>query len=72
MSKFRFAFILGAAIFVLPGCVGGSSPEENIYKVLEETVAKEKICESSEASSRVRRKRKENLYENHGSWNERV
>ncbi|MEI2664898.1 YkyA family protein [Rossellomorea sp. LJF3] len=41
MSKFRFAFILGAAIFVLMGCVGGSSPEENVYKVLEETVAKE-------------------------------
>ncbi|CAN7446276.1 YkyA family protein [Rossellomorea sp. LjRoot5] len=41
MSKFHFAFILGAAIFVLMGCVGGSSPEENVYKVLEETVAKE-------------------------------
>ncbi|MFC7784538.1 MULTISPECIES: YkyA family protein [unclassified Rossellomorea] len=41
MSKFRFAFILGAAIFVLMGCVGGSSPEENMYNVLEETVSKE-------------------------------
>ncbi|WP_226674403.1 YkyA family protein [Rossellomorea aquimaris] len=41
MSKFRFAFILGAAIFLLMGCVGGSTPEEDLYKVLEETVAKE-------------------------------
>jgi rubrerythrin len=41
VSKFRFAFILGAAIFVLMGCVGGSSPEENMYNVLEETVSKE-------------------------------
>jgi uncharacterized protein YsxB (DUF464 family) len=42
VSKFRFAIILGVAIFVLIGCVGGSSPQENIHKVLEETVAKEK------------------------------
>jgi uncharacterized protein YsxB (DUF464 family) len=42
VSKFRFAIILGVAIFVLMGCVGGSSPQENIHKVLEETVAKEK------------------------------
>jgi chromosome segregation ATPase len=41
VSNFRFAFILGAAIFLLVGCVGGSSPEENLYNVLEETVAKE-------------------------------
>ncbi|MBN8191627.1 YkyA family protein [Bacillus sp. NTK074B] len=41
MSKFRFAFILGAAVFLLMGCVGGSTPEEDLYKVLEETVAKE-------------------------------
>ncbi|WP_082892646.1 YkyA family protein [Rossellomorea aquimaris] len=41
MSKFRFAFILGAAIFVLMGCIGGSSPEENIYNILEETFTKE-------------------------------
>ena len=41
MSKYRFAFILGAAIFVLMGCIGGSSPEENIYNILEETVEKE-------------------------------
>jgi uncharacterized protein YsxB (DUF464 family) len=42
VSKFRFAIILGVAIFVLMGCVGGSSPQENIHKILEETVAKEK------------------------------
>ncbi|XXM73364.1 YkyA family protein [Lysinibacillus sphaericus] len=42
MSKFRFAFVLGAAMFILMGCIGGASPEENIYNVLEETVAKEK------------------------------
>jgi predicted phage tail protein len=42
VSKFRFAIILGVAIFVLMGCVGGSSPQENIHKVLEETVAQEK------------------------------
>jgi rubrerythrin len=41
VSKFRFAFIFAVAVFVLMGCVGGSSPQENIYKVLEETVAKE-------------------------------
>ncbi|MGR3763694.1 YkyA family protein [Rossellomorea sp. NS-SX7] len=41
MSKFRFAFVLGAAIFILMGCIGGASPQENIYDVLEETVAKE-------------------------------
>jgi uncharacterized protein YsxB (DUF464 family) len=41
VSKFRFAFVLGAAIFILMGCIGGDSPEENIYNVLEETVAKE-------------------------------
>jgi rubrerythrin len=40
--KFRFAFVLAVAVFVLMGCVGGNSPQENIYKVLEETVAKEK------------------------------
>jgi rubrerythrin len=42
VSKFRFAFVLAVTVFVLIGCVGGSSPQENIYKVLEETVAKEK------------------------------
>jgi predicted phage tail protein len=42
VSKFRFAIIFGVAIFVLMGCVGGSSPQENIHKVLEETVAMEK------------------------------
>ncbi|WP_175988703.1 YkyA family protein [Bacillus sp. Marseille-Q1617] len=41
MSKIRFAFVLGAAIFILMGCIGGASPQENIYNVLEETVAKE-------------------------------
>jgi uncharacterized protein YsxB (DUF464 family) len=42
VSKFRFAFVLGAAIFILMGCIGGASPEEEIYDVLEETVSKEK------------------------------
>ncbi|MCA1062206.1 YkyA family protein [Rossellomorea aquimaris] len=41
MSKFRFAFVLVAAIFIMMGCVGGSSPEEDMYHVLEETVSKE-------------------------------
>jgi uncharacterized protein YsxB (DUF464 family) len=42
VSKFRLAFVLGAAIFILMGCIGGASPKENIHNVLEETVAKEK------------------------------
>ncbi|MCA1053347.1 YkyA family protein [Rossellomorea aquimaris] len=41
MSNFRFTFILSIVMFVLMGCVGGASPEENIHNVLEETVAKE-------------------------------
>ncbi|WP_240794212.1 YkyA family protein [Bacillus sp. BHET2] len=60
MSKFRFAFILGAAIFVLMGCVGGSSPEENMYNVLEETVSKEgKFVEVQKPLQELEEKEKE-------------
>jgi chromosome segregation ATPase len=45
VSKIRNTSLLLLAIFVLSGCVGGSTPEEKIYNVLEETVKKEEQFE---------------------------
>ncbi len=57
VSKFRSIFVFIAAVFVLSGCLGGTSPEENIYTILESTVQKEaKLKEIQEPLQELEKK----------------